>query len=102
MGSFIELKKKELKSLFLEKKIFRGWRLHELLSRLLSNVTDECKASLTQVIKMFEEGKLLFEKYVFTLRDMMGLDLLVQAVAIGKGKEDLTIKTRTPLRSKKS
>ncbi|MFS7899123.1 hypothetical protein Hanom_Chr00s045356g01776511 [Helianthus anomalus] len=50
---------------------------------------------------MFEEGKLLFEKYVFTLRDMMGLDLLVQAVAIGKGKQDLTIKTRTRLRSKK-
>ncbi|KAF5786258.1 hypothetical protein HanRHA438_Chr10g0450711 [Helianthus annuus] len=32
---------------------------------------------------------------------MMGLDLLVQAVAIGKGKQDLTIKTRTRLRSKK-
>ncbi|XP_076912877.1 uncharacterized protein LOC143571301 [Bidens hawaiensis] len=83
------------------KKIFNGWRLHELLSRLLSNVTDECKASLTQVIKMFEEGKLTFEKYVFSLRDSMGLDLLVQAVAIGKGKQDLTIKTRTRLRSKK-
>ncbi|XP_076920867.1 uncharacterized protein LOC143582121 [Bidens hawaiensis] len=83
------------------KKIFNGWRLHELLSRLLSNVTDECKASLTQVIKTFEEGKLSFEKYVFSLRDIMGLDLLVQAVAIGKGKQDLTIKTRTRLRSKK-
>lgn len=32
------------------KKIFKGWRLHELLSRLLSNVTDNCKASLTQVL----------------------------------------------------
>ncbi|KAF5823080.1 hypothetical protein HanRHA438_Chr01g0035241 [Helianthus annuus] len=31
----------------------------------------------------------------------MGLDLLVQAVAIGKGKQDLTIKTRTRLTSKK-
>ncbi|KAK1428195.1 hypothetical protein QVD17_17024 [Tagetes erecta] len=83
------------------KKIFKGWRLHELLSRLLSNVTDNCKASLTQVIRMFEEGKLSFVKYVFTLRDIMGVDLLVQAVAIGKGKQDLTSKTKTRLRSKK-
>ncbi|KAI3829594.1 hypothetical protein L1987_03720 [Smallanthus sonchifolius] len=83
------------------KKIFTGWRLHELLSRLLSNVTDECKASLTQVIRTFEAGKLSFEKYVFTLRDTMGVDLLVQAAAIGKGNQDLTSKTKTRLRSKK-
>ncbi|KAL8214893.1 hypothetical protein R6Q57_004342 [Mikania cordata] len=89
------------KRISIGKKIFNGWRLHELLSRLLSNVTDECKASLTQVIRMFEAGKLSFEKYVFSLRDTMGVDLLVQAVAIGKGKQDLTIKTRTRLRSKK-
>ncbi|KAI3787704.1 hypothetical protein L2E82_00051 [Cichorium intybus] len=30
------------------KKIFNGWRRHELLSRLLPNVTEECKTSLTQ------------------------------------------------------
>ncbi|KAF5820394.1 putative ELM2 domain, Homeobox-like domain superfamily protein [Helianthus annuus] len=94
-------RKKRIKKSLPGKKIFRGWRLQELLSRLLSNVTDECKASLTQAIRSFEEGKLSFEKYVFTLRDTMGLDLLVQAVAIGKGKQDLTIKTRTRLRSKK-
>ncbi|KAJ0627919.1 hypothetical protein HanHA89_Chr01g0031101 [Helianthus annuus] len=94
-------RKKRISKSLPGKKIFNGWRLHELLSRLLSNVTDECKASLTQVIRTFEEGKLPFEKYVFILRDTMGLDLLVQAVAIGKGKQDLTIKTRTRLRSKK-
>ncbi|KAK9057256.1 hypothetical protein SSX86_022091 [Deinandra increscens subsp. villosa] len=94
-------RKKRISKSLPGKKIFNGWRLHELLSRLLSNVTDECKASLTQVIRSFEEGKLSFEKYVFTLRDTMGLGLLVQAVAIGKGKQDLTVKTRTRLRSKK-
>ncbi|KAJ0810560.1 putative transcription regulator Homeodomain-LIKE family [Helianthus annuus] len=94
-------RKKRISKSLPGKKIFNGWRLHELLSRLLSNVTDECKASLTQVIRTFEEGKLPFEKYVFILRDTMGLDLLVQAVAIGKGKQDLTIKTRTRLTSKK-
>ncbi|KAJ0625437.1 putative transcription regulator Homeodomain-LIKE family [Helianthus annuus] len=94
-------RKKRIKKSLPGKKIFRGWRLQELLSRLLSDVTDECKASLTQVIKTFEEGKLSFEKYVFTLRDTTGLDHLVEAVAIGKGKQDLTMKTRTRLRSKK-
>ncbi|KAJ0793306.1 putative transcription regulator Homeodomain-LIKE family [Helianthus annuus] len=94
-------RKKRISKSLPGKKIFNGWRLHELLSRLLSNVTDECKASLTQVIRTFEEGKLPFEKYVFILRDTMGLDLLVQAVAIGKGKQDLTINTPTRLRSKK-
>ncbi|KAJ0620858.1 putative transcription factor MYB-HB-like family [Helianthus annuus] len=94
-------RKKKISKSLPGKKIFRGWRLHELLSRSLSNVTDECKAKLTQVIRTFEEGKLSFEKYVFSLRDTMGLDLLVEAVAIGKGKEDLTIKTQTRLSSKK-
>ncbi|XP_076920870.1 uncharacterized protein LOC143582125 [Bidens hawaiensis] len=83
------------------KKIFNGWRLNELLSRLHSIVTDKCKASLTQVIKAFEEGDLSFEEYVFSLKDTMGLELLVQSVGIGKGKQDLTIKTRTRLRSTK-
>ncbi|KAJ0946250.1 putative transcription regulator Homeodomain-LIKE family [Helianthus annuus] len=45
-------RKKRIKKSLPGKKIFRGWRLQELLSRLLSNVTDECKASLTQVIKI--------------------------------------------------
>ncbi|MFS8001087.1 hypothetical protein Hanom_Chr13g01186071 [Helianthus anomalus] len=54
----IYLSKERIKKSLPGKKILRGWRLQELLPRLLSNVTDECKASLTQVIKMFEEGKL--------------------------------------------
>ncbi|KAI7751424.1 hypothetical protein M8C21_008217, partial [Ambrosia artemisiifolia] len=54
-------KKKRISKSLPGKKIFNGWRLHELLSRLLSNVTDECKARLTQVINMFEEGKHSFE-----------------------------------------
>ncbi|KAM0047230.1 putative transcription regulator Homeodomain-LIKE family [Helianthus debilis subsp. tardiflorus] len=59
--------KKRIKKSLPGKKIFRGWRLQELLSRLLSNVT--------------------------------GLDLLVQAVAIGKGKQDLTMSLWSPHQS---
>ncbi|CAH1454622.1 unnamed protein product [Lactuca virosa] len=72
------------------KKIFKGWRRHELLSRLLPNVTDECKTSLTQVTRTYEEEKISFDKYVLSVRDAVGINLLVEAIAIGKGKRDLT------------
>ncbi|KAM0002735.1 putative transcription regulator Homeodomain-LIKE family [Helianthus debilis subsp. tardiflorus] len=90
-------RKKRISKSLPGKKIFNRWRLHEFF--LLSNVHK--LLSRLQVIRKFEEGKLPFEKYVFILRGTMGLDLLVQAVAIGKGKQDLTIKTRMRLRSKK-
>ncbi|KAI3668251.1 hypothetical protein L6452_43328 [Arctium lappa] len=84
------------------KKIFNGWRRQELLSRLLPDVTDECKTSLTQITRTFEEGNLSFEKYVLTLRDTVGIDLLVEAVAIGKEKRDLlTSRAKKPLKNKK-
>ncbi|XP_021974691.1 uncharacterized protein LOC110869774 [Helianthus annuus] len=76
------------------KRIFSGWRRHELLSRLLTKVTDECKSSLTQVVRAFEEGKLSLEKYVYTLRDTVGMNLLIESVAIGKRKQDLISKTK--------
>ncbi|XP_076899837.1 uncharacterized protein LOC143553820 [Bidens hawaiensis] len=83
------------------KRIFCGWRRHELLSRLLPKVTDECKNSLTQVVRAFDEGKLSFEKYVFALRDTVGMNLLIESIAMGKGKQDLISKTRRTLRNKK-
>ncbi|XP_076907670.1 uncharacterized protein LOC143564205 [Bidens hawaiensis] len=83
------------------KRIFCGWRRHELLSRLLPKVTDECKNSLTQVVRAFDEGKLSFEKYVFALRDTVGMNLLIESIAMGKGKHDLISKTRRTLRNKK-
>ncbi|PKI55588.1 hypothetical protein CRG98_024016 [Punica granatum] len=43
-----------------------------------------------QVSKMFSEGKVLLEEYVMTVKDIVGLNNLVEAVGIGKGKQDLT------------
>ncbi|XP_071720660.1 uncharacterized protein [Rutidosis leptorrhynchoides] len=83
------------------RKIFKGWRRQELLSRLLPNVTDECKTHLTQVSSAFDEGKISFEKFVFSLRDTVGINILVKAVAIGNEKQDLTTKTKKRIRSKK-
>ncbi|KAI3526839.1 hypothetical protein L1887_06103 [Cichorium endivia] len=83
------------------KKIFNGWRRHEILSRLLPNVTEECKTSLTQVTRTFEEEKLSFEKYVLTVRDTVGINLLVEAIAIGKGKRDHTGRAKKTMKNKK-
>ncbi|GKB00777.1 homeodomain-like protein [Tanacetum coccineum] len=82
------------------KKFLKGWRRQELLSRLLAHVTDECKTRLTQVISTYEEGKLSFEKYVFELRNTVGIELLVEAVAIGKEKQDLTTMEKKRSRKK--
>lgn len=71
-------------------KIFTGWRQHELLSRMFSHVSEESKNMLSEVSRRFGEGKLSLEDYVFVLRDMVGVSVLVKAVAIGNGKQDLT------------
>ncbi|KAJ7980249.1 Arginine-glutamic acid dipeptide repeats protein [Quillaja saponaria] len=71
-------------------KIFTGARQQELLSRLVLYVSEEYRNTLLEVSKIFGEGKLLLEEYVSTLKALVGLNALVEAVAIGKGKQDLT------------
>ncbi|KAJ7955074.1 Arginine-glutamic acid dipeptide repeats protein [Quillaja saponaria] len=71
-------------------KIFTGARQQELLSRLVPNVSEEYRKTLLEVSKIFGEGKLLLEEYVSTLKALVGLNALVEAVGIGKGKKDLT------------
>lgn len=48
---------------------------------------------------MFGEAKISFEDYVFSLKAMVGLNLLVEAVGIGKGRRDLTGMTLEPSKS---
>lgn len=71
-------------------RIFTGLRQQELFSRLLPHVSEECQSSLMEASKAFGEGKISLEEYVFTLKASVGLDVLVEAVGIGKGKQDLT------------
>lgn len=71
-------------------KIFTGARQQEFLSRLLRQVSEERKSTLLEVSKTFGDGKMLLEEYVFSLKAAVGLNALVEAVGIGKGKEDLT------------
>ncbi|KAJ8898812.1 hypothetical protein K2173_007237 [Erythroxylum novogranatense] len=72
------------------RKIFTGWRQQELLSRLLSHVSQECHHILLQIFRLYGEGKIAFEDYIFALTHAVGINVLVEAIGIGKGKQDLT------------
>ncbi|XP_020573539.1 uncharacterized protein LOC110019966 [Phalaenopsis equestris] len=71
-------------------RIFTGWRQQELLSRLLMGMPKEEQDLLIEATKAFNEGKSSLEELVFTLKAAVGVVALVEAVAIGKGKQDLT------------
>ncbi|EXB37167.1 hypothetical protein L484_013531 [Morus notabilis] len=72
------------------RKIFTGWRQQELFSRLSSHISEESQTSLLEGCKSFADGRISLEEYVSALKSSVGIPVLVKAVAIGKGKEDLT------------
>ncbi|MBA0553366.1 hypothetical protein Golob_012554 [Gossypium lobatum] len=80
-------------------KLFTGWRQQELLSRLSSHVSEECRDMLLEVSKTFGEGKVSFKEYVFTIKNTVGITMLVEAVGIGKGKQDLTGNAMEPIKA---
>ncbi|KAK7277941.1 hypothetical protein RJT34_22961 [Clitoria ternatea] len=71
-------------------KIFPGRKQQEVMSRLISHVSEEFQDTLLQVSKSYAEGRTSVEEYISSLKSIVGLGVLVEAVGIGKGKEDLT------------
>ncbi|CAA7053271.1 unnamed protein product [Microthlaspi erraticum] len=99
--SWSDSRKKRNRKCVFGRKLYSGWRQQQLLSRLMPSITDESqKQMLVNVSKSFAEGKTSLEKYVSALKDLVGLRLLVEAVAIGKEKEDLTVVTSVPMKTK--
>ncbi|KAJ0980682.1 hypothetical protein J5N97_008937 [Dioscorea zingiberensis] len=80
-------------------RIFTGWRQQELLSRLLPGISKDLQATLLEAVKLFNEGNSSFEEFIFTLKAMIGTEVLVEAVGIGKGKHDLTGIVLDPVRA---
>ncbi|XP_043711591.1 uncharacterized protein LOC122660376 isoform X2 [Telopea speciosissima] len=80
-------------------RIFTGLRQQELLSRLLPHASEECQNTLLEVSRTFGEGKISLEEYVSTLKATVGMNILIEAVGIGKGKQDLTGIMMEPLKS---
>ncbi|KAI0518646.1 hypothetical protein KFK09_006082 [Dendrobium nobile] len=71
-------------------RIFTGWRQQELLSRIQMGRSKEVQDSLLEATKAFHEGRSSLEELVFSLKATVGISALIEAVAIGKGKQDLT------------
>ncbi|XP_057427735.1 uncharacterized protein LOC130721029 isoform X2 [Lotus japonicus] len=71
-------------------KLFAGQKQHELYSRLIPHVSEELRDTLIEIFKSYEEGKTSLQVYISSLKSTVGLGVLVEAVGIGKGKEDLT------------
>lgn len=71
-------------------RLFNGWRQQELLSRLLPHVSEESKNALVEVTKTFAEGRSSLEEYASILKTTVGIQVLIEAIGIGKGKKDLT------------
>ncbi|CAL9238644.1 unnamed protein product [Arabidopsis halleri] len=83
------------------KKLYSDWRLQLLLSRLIRSIPDELKEQkLVDVSKSFAEGKKSLEVYINAVKELVGLRCLVEAVAIGKDREDLTVLTTEPKNAK--
>ncbi|KAB2604765.1 hypothetical protein D8674_041381 [Pyrus ussuriensis x Pyrus communis] len=85
-----ECRKSRRKKCILGEKIFTGWRQRELLSRIIPHVSEESQKSLSEGYKLFAEGTTSLEEYVTFLKSIVGIRVLVEAIGIGKGKEDLT------------
>ncbi|XP_017416247.1 uncharacterized protein LOC108327064 isoform X1 [Vigna angularis] len=71
-------------------KLFSGQRQQELLSRLIPHVSKESQDSLLQVSQSYVEGRVSLEDYILSMKSTVGLGVLVEAVGIGKEREDLT------------
>ncbi|KAL0318199.1 UNVERIFIED_CONTAM: hypothetical protein Scaly_2855500 [Sesamum calycinum] len=90
--------KDEEQEMRIRQRIFSGFRQQELLSRLLPRVSEERRSALLEVSKNFAEEKMLLVDYVSSLKALVGINILVEAVAIGTGKQDLTRMALEPLR----
>ncbi|XP_017702349.1 uncharacterized protein LOC120103740 [Phoenix dactylifera] len=80
-------------------RIFTGWRQQELLSRLVPVISVEVQHNLLEVIKTFSEGRVSLEEFVLNLKALVGMEVLVEAIGIGKGKHDLTGFVSDPVRA---
>ncbi|KAK7395409.1 hypothetical protein VNO78_15967 [Psophocarpus tetragonolobus] len=71
-------------------KLFTGQRQQELLSRLIPHASEESQDTLLQVSRSYVEGRASLEEYILSIKSTVGIGVLVEAVGIGKEKEDLT------------
>uniref|UniRef100_A0ACD5YLM7 Uncharacterized protein n=1 Tax=Avena sativa TaxID=4498 RepID=A0ACD5YLM7_AVESA len=70
--------------------VFTGWRQQEIICRLKSVIFEEAHDSLVEIFKSFNNGHTSLEDLVFAIKSIVGTEAFVEAIGIGKGKDDLT------------
>ncbi|XP_076891532.1 uncharacterized protein LOC143542973 [Bidens hawaiensis] len=85
-----ECGKRRGKRRVLGQRLFSGVRQQEFLCRLVPHVSQECQNSLLEVSRTFGDSKISLEQYVSSIKTLIGMKLFIEAVAIGKRKQDLT------------
>ncbi|CAN6289461.1 unnamed protein product [Urochloa humidicola] len=85
-----DCRKAKTRKCILGERIFQGWRQQELISRLKSKIPKEAHDSLIEVFKSFSDSQTSLKEFVFTLKSIVGTEVFVEAVGVGKGKHDLT------------
>ncbi|KAL8264138.1 hypothetical protein R6Q59_022268 [Mikania micrantha] len=85
-----ECRKSRGKRCILGHRIFSGLRQQEFLCRLVPHVSQECQNSLLEVSRTFGDSRISLEQYVFSIKTLIGIKMFIDALAIGKGKQDLT------------
>ncbi|KNA18733.1 hypothetical protein SOVF_068020 [Spinacia oleracea] len=85
-----ECRKMRNKKCILGHRFFTGYRQQELFARLAPSLSEESKTNLLEVSRAFAEGRTTLDEYFSSLKALVGIHGLVEAVGIGKGKDDLT------------
>ncbi|KAL8485027.1 hypothetical protein ACS0TY_027360 [Phlomoides rotata] len=76
----------------LRRRMFSGSRKQEVVSRMLPRLEEERRKALLDVSTLFGDGKMSLVDYVVSLKAIVGLDILLEAVGLGKGRQDLVSK----------
>ncbi|CAL9160897.1 unnamed protein product [Musa hybrid cultivar] len=97
-----ECRKVRSRRCILGHRIFTGWRQQEILSRVLPKIPKEVQDSLLEAANIFNEDRTSLEEFVCTLKTTVGMQNLVEAIGIGKEKNDLTGIILDPVRSNQS
>ncbi|XP_058742543.1 uncharacterized protein LOC131615045 [Vicia villosa] len=85
-----ECRKLKGRKCVIAKKLSTKMRQNDLLSRLNPHVSKKSQETLSKVSKSFVEGKTSLEKYISSIKSIVGLGALAEAVGIGKENGVLT------------
>ncbi|KAF2617876.1 hypothetical protein F2Q68_00042618, partial [Brassica cretica] len=81
-NSWSHSRKKRNRRCVFGRKLYSGWRQQQLLSRLIPSVSNESQRQmLVNVSKSFSEGNITLEKYVSTVKGLVGLRLLLKGTS---------------------